>query len=94
MHSSNVMVFVYVLRLWGGKYYIGKTENPNIRLTEHFNHAGSAWTTKYSPVEIKEIISNCDSYDEDKFTIKYMSIYGVNNVRGGVVCVSSVIECR
>jgi hypothetical protein len=50
---------------------------------EHLSDAGSAWTKKYAPVALVEMISNCDSYDEDKFTIKYMSKYGINNVRGG-----------
>jgi hypothetical protein len=77
------MVFVYALRLRQGKYYIGKTENPRSRLMEHINHAGSAWTTIYAPVELIEMIPNCDSYDEDKFTFKYLSKYGINNVRGG-----------
>ena len=33
-----------------------------------------------------EIIPDCDVYDEDKYTIKYMEKYGINNVRGGSFC--------
>lgn len=40
------MVFIYVLELQEGKYYIGKTDNPKFRLENHFNcnDYGSAWT--------------------------------------------------
>ncbi len=78
------MVFIYVLRLERGKYYVGKTENPTFRLDSHFNTSyGSAWTRKYKPIEVVELIPDCDKYDEDKYTRKYMDKYGVLNVRGG-----------
>ena len=77
------MVFIYVLQLQGGKYYIGKTENQQFRLDEHFNSNGSVWTSLYKPIKVLEIIPNCDNYDEDKYTIKFMDQYGINNVRGG-----------
>jgi predicted GIY-YIG superfamily endonuclease len=80
------MVFIYTLQLEEGKYYIGKTNNPQFRLDNHFNSNGSEWTKKYKPINVLEIIPNCDDYDEDKYTIKYMEKYGINNVRGGSFC--------
>ena len=80
------MVYIYILKLEHNKYYIGKTDNPNIRLEKHFNLSGSAWTKKYKPIELIQLIPNCDVYDEDKYTIKYMDEYGINNVRGGSFC--------
>ncbi len=77
------MVLIYVLQLQQGKYYIGKTNNPHLRLDNHFNSNGSAWTKKYKPIKVLELIPNCDDYDEDKYTRKYMDLYGINNVRGG-----------
>jgi hypothetical protein len=77
------MVFIYTLKLIQGKYYVGKTNNPSFRLDNHFNSDGSAWTRKYKPIELLELIPNCDDYDEDKYTIKYMDKYGIVNVRGG-----------
>ena len=77
------MVFIYTLQLQEGKYYIGKTNNPQVRLDTHFNSNGSAWTNLYKPIKVIEIIPNCDDYDEDKYTKKYMDKYGINNVRGG-----------
>lgn len=77
------MVFIYILQLELNKYYIGKTNNPNIRLDSHFNSNGSEWTKIYKPIKLYELISDCDSYDEDKYTLKYMEKLGIDNVRGG-----------
>jgi len=84
--SSTSSTFVYVLLLQNNKYYIGKTSNPNFRLAQHFNFNGSAWTKKYKPIRLVKLIPNCDKYDEDKYTKKYMGKYGINNVRGGAYC--------
>lgn len=80
------MVYIYIIQLEKEKYYIGKTNNPQFRLENHFNLNGSAWTKKYKPNTVLELIPNCDDYDEDKHTIKYMEKYGINNVRGGSFC--------
>ena len=77
------MIFIYAIQLVQGKYYIGKTSNPNFRLERHFNSNGSTWTQIYKPLKVIEIKYNCDNYDEDKITMKYMDKYGINNVRGG-----------
>ena len=80
------MVFIYILELKNNKYYVGKTTNPDFRLEQHFNSSGSQWTKKYKPQQLLELLPNCDDYDEDKYTIKYMEKYGINNVRGGSFC--------
>jgi hypothetical protein len=77
------MVYVYVLQLEKGKYYVGKSDNPNIRIDNHFNCGGSEWTKMYKPIRVVNIKSGCDNYDEDKITKQYMDKYGINNVRGG-----------
>jgi hypothetical protein len=77
------MVYIYVLKLENNKYYVGKTNNPTFRLENHFSSNGSAWTKKYKPVDLVELIPNCDDYDEDKYTRLYMDKYGIENVRGG-----------
>ncbi len=80
------MVYIYVLELEYSKYYIGKTNDPKRRLLEHCNSEGSAWTKLYKPIRIKQIIQDCSSFDEDKYTLEYMSLYGIENVRGGSFC--------
>lgn len=80
------MVFIYVLLLEHNKYYIGKSVQPLDRIENHFDSSGSKWTQKYKPIKIIEIIENCDDFDEDKYTIKYMTNFGINNVRGGSFC--------
>ena len=78
------MFNIYILLCNNNKYYVGKTKNNiNKRLTQHFNGTGSLWTKKYKPIELIEEINNCDEFDEDKYVKKYMSIYGIDNVRGG-----------
>jgi len=80
------MVFIYILQLENNKYYIGKTENPDFRLKSHFNSNGSVWTKKYKPIKVLKLISNCNNFDEDKYTKEYMKKKGINNVRGGTYC--------
>lgn len=82
------MVYIYVLELVDGKYYVGKTNNPGFAINQEqdFDLSGSVWTRKYNPINIIEFISNCDDYDEDKYTRIYMDKYGIENVRGGSFC--------
>ncbi len=80
------MVFIYILQLENNKYYVGKTSNPEFRIESHFNSNGSVWTRKFKPIKLLELISNCDDYDEDKYTLKSMEKYGIINVRGGSFC--------
>ena len=80
------MIYIYILKLKQGKYYIGKTNKPSIRIGNHFKMNGSVWTKRYRPVKVEKIIKTEDHFDEDKWTLKYMDMKGVNNVRGGSFC--------
>ena len=79
MSNTNI----YVLRLEGGRYYVGKSNNVMNRYQQHLNGSGSAWTIKYKPVSLDTIIENVSSFEEDKITKEYMSKYGIDKVRGG-----------
>lgn len=74
---------VYVLRLEGGRFYVGKSDDVNKRCQEHMTGKGSAWTKKYSPISLIETRKNVSHFEEDKAVKEYMNTYGVQNVRGG-----------
>ena len=77
------MTNIYILRLKGGKYYVGKSEDVKNRYQQHMNGSGSSWTRKYKPISIEKTIENASPFEEDKITKEYMSKYGIDNVRGG-----------
>lgn len=77
------MTNIYVLRLEGGRYYIGKSDDVTNRYKQHVNGTGSAWTRKYKPVSLEKTVKNVSPFEEDKITKEYMSKYGIDKVRGG-----------
>ena len=83
--KQNV-VCIYALLLEENKYYVGKSTNIIKRLEDHNNANAAAWTTKYPPIFLLEAIPDCSIEDEDKYTLKYMKEYGIENVRGGSFC--------
>ncbi len=77
------MVYIYILQCQNGKYYIGKTEDPDTRILDHLDGKAAAWTKKYPPIDVIKVIPDCDDFDEDKYTKQYMAKFGIDNVRGG-----------
>lgn len=77
------MVSLYCLLLEGGHYYVGKSNNVEVRLDDHHKNVGSEWTMLHKPVSVCEIRHNCDDWDEDKFVKQMMALHGVDKVRGG-----------
>lgn len=78
------MCEIYVLTLEGGKFYVGKTNNVSKRYREHLSgYKSSSWTKKYRPIGIEKVYHDADALDEDKITVQYMMMYGIENVRGG-----------
>lgn len=77
---------VYVLKCMASKYYVGYTEKAvESRIKEHYNGEGSEWTRIYKPIETVDSFHG-DLFDEDSTTKRYMSKYGIENVRGGSYC--------
>ena len=75
------MVSVYILELTNNKYYVGSTAKIMVNMDVVNYHI--PWIQKYKPIRILNVIYDCDKYDEDKYTRKYMDDYGLDNVRGG-----------
>lgn len=79
MEKTNI----YVLKLQGNKYYVGKSQDVIGRYQQHMNGQGSAWTKKYKPMSLHECKSDMSPFEEDKVVKEYMNKYGIENVRGG-----------
>jgi len=76
-------VYIYVLRLTDGRYYVGKTYNITKRWNEHREGNGAAWTKRYAPLEMIECYRTTSMFEEDRKTKQIMSEKGIENVRGG-----------
>jgi predicted GIY-YIG superfamily endonuclease len=79
-------MFLYSLRLEKGRWYIGTTNNPVERLSDHRTHRGSVWTRLYSVVGGYNSLSKIDKghhFQEDTMVKTLMLQYGVDMVRGG-----------
>lgn len=81
--QANSGCSIYILKLRGSKYYVGKTSNIEKRMAQHKRGSGSSWTKKHPVEKLLRVFHNCDPYDEDKYTLKLIDLYGVESVRGG-----------
>jgi predicted GIY-YIG superfamily endonuclease/ribosomal protein S27AE len=81
---------VYILRLVGGKWYVGYTEKNIVRVLKHAEKKGAKWTKKHPPMKnnfLYEMTSPDHSIeDEDRITLALMDQHGIQNVRGGSWC--------
>jgi predicted GIY-YIG superfamily endonuclease len=77
--------YVYVLRLEGGFWYVGKTNDLTKRLRQHETCKGSNWTKAHPVVKLhhsKFVSSRSSSGEETRMTAELMIKHGVNKVRG------------
>ena len=84
--NINAPTSIYKLNLENNKKYIGKTANVDSRMKQHFSGNGSQVTKKFKPITgkvIDEVPGYFSNKAEQKYTEKYISKYGYENVRGG-----------
>lgn len=85
-NNVNNETTIYCVNLKGGKKYVGKTENIDKRMNDHFNSRGSQVTKKNEPINY-EILETTHGYlsskKEQEYTNKMIDKYGYANVRGG-----------
>ena len=77
------MAYLYTLQLQSGKYYVGKSDDPDTRYLAHKSGNGAVWTKIHKPLKIIEIRELKGEHDETNTTKDLMKKYGVDNVRGG-----------
>ena len=85
---------IYILRLDQGKYYVGKSDRVDKRLLDHVSGSGAAWTTKYKPVQLEQVIRGASPFEEDRYTKEYMAKHGIDNVRGGSYITETLSEAQ
>lgn len=81
---SSCKNFIYALSLKGNKYYVGTTNNPPRRYSEHISNS-TRWVNKWK-VDTQfgmQLFEQSHLLQEDIVTKEYMMAHGVINVRGG-----------
>ena len=78
--------YVYTLNLKGGNKYVGYTQNPSKRISDHFSGNGAQWTQRHQPVSVNSIqkvssVSVAKSL-ETKIYYNMKNYHGTSKVRG------------
>ena len=74
---------IYILKLQGGNYYVGKSADPDARIQQHFDGRGASWTRLHKPLKVEKVIKAASAFDEDRYVKEYMAKHGIDKVRGG-----------
>ena len=84
-----VDIYLYVLALADGCFYVGLTSDVANRMAQHFAGEGSEWTKMHAPQQILHTIctgtkdGRAAEQMEDEVTITLMLRHGIDKVRGG-----------
>lgn len=76
------MYQVYILKLENNKYFVGHTQSIE-NLQSQIKKKNIKWISQNPYIKILKVINKCDKFDVDKYTKKYMEVYGIDHVRGG-----------
>lgn len=84
-------VYLYVLELQNGKYYVGISRNPEYRFYEHKTGQTSKFVRQNLPVKNfrLKLLESTDWSDglreETRITVKLIGKFGIENVYGGAI---------
>ena len=87
--QTPVDIYLYVLELSNGCYYVGLTADIKKRIDEHFNGKGAEWTRLNTPLRLMYAIDtgtqNAREAEiiESEATVILMLKHGISKVRGG-----------
>ena len=84
--ASRGNCYVYVLELVDQRFAVGYTECLSQRLHDHWRGLGSAWTKRYPPLRVLDIIRTTNESAlglEEAKTMELKLTYGWNSTRGG-----------
>ena len=93
-------IWLYVLELKNGHYYVGQSINASSRIDAHRDGKGSAWTRLHHFQ--RELVRQptgtndwkiAEAY-ENQWTLELMSLHGWERVRGGFWCNTCSIQTR
>lgn len=88
IYESEGEAYVYVLRLFNERYYVGVTKNPKRRVISHARGetVSPHWVKQYPPVAVESMIGYEDRERamerEREVTLALARHHGSSNVRG------------
>jgi len=88
---------VYVLKLGGGNFYVGKSDDIKSRISQHENGSGASWTKMHSIVrQVDPITPELDDFEswERAETLELAHIHGIEKVRGHAWTQISLTESK
>jgi hypothetical protein len=76
-------MWIYVLSLLRGRFYVGSSRQPTQRIAQHVEGRGTRWTREWPVVRAVEVYHPRLLFSEDNKTKELMYFYGIDKVRGG-----------
>ena len=75
-------MFVYVLKLEHGKWYVGQCPTTE-GVLDQFSDTVSGWCHLHRPIELHSVHEEPSEFDLDAYIREFMAVVGGDDVRGG-----------
>lgn len=79
----QMLLNIYILSLYQGRFYVGRSKSPMQRIWKHKHGMGSQWTQQWGVKYVFNIYETSNIFEEDMQTKKLMLSHGIQYVRGG-----------